>query len=75
MRIGVLGAGAIGGFVGGCLLATEAEVTFVGRAARGAAWLKDGLRLILTAATTSSSPGELSIPMPSLPSGHAMSSS
>ncbi|WP_104665273.1 2-dehydropantoate 2-reductase [Ensifer adhaerens] len=45
MRIGVLGAGAIGGFVGGCLLAAEAEVTFVGRAARGAVWLKDGLRL------------------------------
>ncbi len=45
MKIGVFGAGAVGGFVGGCLLAGGAEVIFVGRAARGAAWRKDGLRL------------------------------
>ncbi|MEI2298795.1 2-dehydropantoate 2-reductase [Ensifer sp. MJa1] len=45
MRIGVFGAGAIGGFVGGCLLSGGAEVTFVGRATRGAPWQRDGLRL------------------------------
>lgn len=45
MKIGVFGAGAVGGFVGGCLLAGGAEVIFVGRPARGAAWQKDGLRL------------------------------
>ena len=32
LHVGVMGAGAIGGFVGGCLLASHtAEVTFVGR--------------------------------------------
>ncbi|HEV7308966.1 2-dehydropantoate 2-reductase [Ensifer sp.] len=45
MRIGVLGAGAIGGFVGGCLLAGRADVIFVGRQARGTVWQQDGLRL------------------------------
>ncbi|WDZ79879.1 2-dehydropantoate 2-reductase (plasmid) [Ensifer adhaerens] len=45
VKIGVFGAGAVGGFVGGCLLAGGAEVIFVGRSARGAAWRKDGLRL------------------------------
>ncbi|NRQ17263.1 putative 2-dehydropantoate 2-reductase [Ensifer sesbaniae] len=45
VKIGVFGAGAVGGFVGGCLLAGGAEVVFVGRSARGAAWQKDGLRL------------------------------
>ncbi|MBZ7924530.1 2-dehydropantoate 2-reductase [Ensifer adhaerens] len=45
MKIGVFGAGAVGGFVGGCLLAGGAEVTFVGRTVRGAAWQREGLRL------------------------------
>ncbi|MGO4620639.1 2-dehydropantoate 2-reductase [Ensifer sp. 2YAB10] len=45
MKIGVFGAGAVGGFVGGCLLAGGAKVIFVGRTARGTVWQRDGLRL------------------------------
>ncbi|WP_323041472.1 2-dehydropantoate 2-reductase [Gemmobacter sp.] len=44
MRIGILGAGLIGGFIGGRLAAGGAEVTMVGRPAMGAA-LDAGLHL------------------------------
>ncbi|RWR45913.1 2-dehydropantoate 2-reductase [Sinirhodobacter ferrireducens] len=45
MRIGVFGAGAVGGYVGGCLAASGAEVVLVGRAPRMAALRCDGLWL------------------------------
>src|SRR3954470_23782420 len=43
MKILILGAGAIGGYVGGRLHQTGADVTFLVRPARGAAIERDGL--------------------------------
>ncbi|HEY3674845.1 MAG TPA: ketopantoate reductase family protein [Candidatus Tumulicola sp.] len=45
MRIGVLGAGAIGGFFGGRLLQAGRDVTFVVRPARAEALARDGLTI------------------------------
>ncbi|RLL65092.1 2-dehydropantoate 2-reductase [Paenirhodobacter hankyongi] len=45
MRIGVFGAGAVGGHVGGCLALAGAEVVLVGRAPKMAALRRDGLRV------------------------------
>jgi 2-dehydropantoate 2-reductase len=43
--VGVFGAGAVGGYVGGCLAAAGVPVVLVGRAARMAALRESGLRL------------------------------
>jgi 2-dehydropantoate 2-reductase len=58
MRIGVLGAGAIGGFFGGRLLEAGRDVTFIVRAARAEAMERDGLmiRAVSGAVTTLASP-------------------
>jgi 2-dehydropantoate 2-reductase len=57
MRIGVLGAGAIGGFFGGRLLQAGRNVTFVVRDGRAKALARDGL-------TISGVAGELTLPSP-----------
>ena len=46
MRIAVVGAGAIGGYVGGWLAAAGEEVTFIARGANLAAIRRDGMRVI-----------------------------
>ena len=46
MRFLIIGAGAIGGYVGGSLAAAGHPVTFLVRPASGAALRPDGLRLI-----------------------------
>jgi 2-dehydropantoate 2-reductase len=46
MRIGILGAGAIGGFFGGRLLQAGRDVTFVVRPARAQGLARDGLTII-----------------------------
>lgn len=45
MKVGVLGAGSIGAYLGGRLAASGVEVTLVGRAALAEAVARDGLRL------------------------------
>lgn len=45
LRVGIFGAGAVGGYVGGCLAAADADVRFVGRADKEKAWKEGGLRL------------------------------
>jgi 2-dehydropantoate 2-reductase len=63
MRIGILGAGAIGGFFGGRLLQAGRDVTFVVRPARAQALSRDGL-------TIASPGGEVTLPAPpSRPAG------
>jgi 2-dehydropantoate 2-reductase len=52
MRIGVLGAGAIGGFFGGRLLQAGRDVTFVVRPARAKALARDGLTISGVSGTT-----------------------
>ena len=65
MRIGILGAGAIGGFFGGRLLQAGRDVTFVVRPARAEALSRDGL-------TIESPGGEVTLPAPPLrPAGTA----
>src|SRR4051794_9400012 len=46
MRIAVVGAGAIGGFLGGWLSAAGEEVTFIARGANLDAIAKNGMRVI-----------------------------
>ena len=46
MKIAVVGAGAIGGYVGGWLAAAGEEVTFIARGANLAAIKQNGLRVI-----------------------------
>jgi 2-dehydropantoate 2-reductase len=65
MRIGVLGAGAIGGFFGGRLLQAGRDVTFVVRPARSKALGRDGLTISGVSGTTT-----LAAP-PTRPSGTA----
>jgi 2-dehydropantoate 2-reductase len=57
MRIGILGAGAIGGFFGGRLLQAGRDVTFIVRPARAQALSRDGL-------TIASPGGEVTLPAP-----------
>jgi 2-dehydropantoate 2-reductase len=65
MRIGILGAGAIGGFFGGRLLQAGRDVTFIVRPARAQALSRDGL-------TIASPGGEVTLPgPPSRPAGAA----
>jgi 2-dehydropantoate 2-reductase len=52
MRIGVLGAGAIGGFFGGRLLQAGKDVTFVVRPARAQALARDGLTIVSASGTS-----------------------
>jgi 2-dehydropantoate 2-reductase len=52
MRIGVLGAGAIGGFFGGRLLEAGRDVTFVVRPARAKVLERDGLTISGVSGTT-----------------------
>src|SRR5690348_10889817 len=47
MRIAVVGAGAIGGYLGTKLAAAGEDVTFIARGANLAAIQKDGMKLIL----------------------------
>ena len=46
MRILVIGAGALGGYFGACLIRAGRDVTFMVRAARAAQLARDGLRVI-----------------------------
>jgi 2-dehydropantoate 2-reductase len=46
LKIAVMGAGGIGGYYGGRLAASGADVTFIARGAHLAAMRKDGLRII-----------------------------
>ena len=46
MRILVVGAGALGGYFGGCLLRAGRNVTFMVRAERAAQMAREGLRVI-----------------------------
>jgi 2-dehydropantoate 2-reductase len=46
VKIGVVGAGAIGGYVGGCLAASGEDVTFIARGANLRAIRADGMRVI-----------------------------
>jgi 2-dehydropantoate 2-reductase len=65
MRIGILGAGAIGGFFGGRLLQAGRDVTFIVRPARAQALSRDGL-------TIASPGGEVTLQAPPLhPAGAA----
>ena len=52
MRIVVIGAGAIGGFVGGKLAASGQDVTFVGRPSFVEAVRDKGLRIVEPGHTT-----------------------
>ena len=46
MKIAVVGAGAIGGYVGGWLAAAGEDVTFIARGANLAAIRQNGMRVI-----------------------------
>jgi 2-dehydropantoate 2-reductase len=46
MRFAVLGAGAIGGYVGAALARGGADVTLIARGAHGAAMARDGVRVL-----------------------------
>ncbi len=60
MRIGVIGAGAVGTYVGGRLLAQGAEVRFVGRERAQAAAMERGIRLeALDAPSVTIAPNEV----------------
>jgi ketopantoate reductase len=46
MRILVIGAGALGGYFGACLIRTGRNVTFMVRPARAVQLARDGLRIV-----------------------------
>jgi 2-dehydropantoate 2-reductase len=46
MRIGIVGAGAVGGYFGGRLAASGADVTFIARGAHGQAMREGGLHVL-----------------------------
>jgi 2-dehydropantoate 2-reductase len=63
MRILIVGAGALGGYFGGCLVHAGRDVTFMARPQRAAQLAREGLRIITPH-------GDFAVPVVTVPAGN-----